>query len=154
MPKPTEFHIVAITAIIFKEGKVLIAKRSPEEIAYPGKWTVPGGKLDVNDYRRLPKDNLDGWHDVIENTLKREVAEEVAIKVKNIRYLTNSTFIRPDKRPVLVLPHTCQWASGKVKLNKDLTDFAWVKRQDIRKYDFIDGAKNEILRAFKSKLDR
>ena len=149
MPKPTEFHVVAITAIVFKNDKVLIIKRSPKEIAYPSKWSVPGGKLDVNDYKSLPKDKLDGWHNVIEYTLKREVAEETGLKVKNIGYLMNSTFIRPDGHPVLVLVNICDWARGEVKLSQDFTDYAWVTGQELKKYDIIDGAKNEIKEAFK-----
>jgi len=34
----------------------LIAKRSEKEKAFPGKWTVPGGKLEVLDYALRLKD--------------------------------------------------------------------------------------------------
>ncbi len=43
-------HYVSATAIIVKEGKYLIAQRSPREKAFPNKWTVPGGKLEIKDY--------------------------------------------------------------------------------------------------------
>ena len=49
-------HEVAITAIIVKNGKYLITRRSPNKKRFPGMWTVPGGKLETDDYITLPKD--------------------------------------------------------------------------------------------------
>ena len=48
--KNKEFlHEIAITAIIVKKGKYLITKRSSNKKRFPGKWTVPGGKLETDD---------------------------------------------------------------------------------------------------------
>lgn len=49
-------HEVAITAIIVKEGKYLITRRSQEKKRFPGMWTVPGGKMETSDYLQLLKD--------------------------------------------------------------------------------------------------
>ena len=61
-------HFVVATAIIVKDGvrnpvrdaipkapKFLIAKRAPHEKAFPNKWTVPGGKLVLHEYEKLPR---------------------------------------------------------------------------------------------------
>lgn len=57
-------HFIAVTAIVVKDGpstgtqgkpKFLIPKRAPKEIAFPNKWTVPGGKLVLTEYQHLPK---------------------------------------------------------------------------------------------------
>ena len=48
-------HFVVATAIIEKGGKFLIAKRAAREIVFPNKWTVPGGKLVLSEYKNLPK---------------------------------------------------------------------------------------------------
>ena len=45
-----ELHRITSTAIIHKDGKYLIAQRSLDKKAFPGKWTVPGGGLEVDDY--------------------------------------------------------------------------------------------------------
>ena len=37
--KDRELHRIALTAIIHKDGKYLILKRSPDKKAFPGKWT-------------------------------------------------------------------------------------------------------------------
>ena len=48
--KDRELHRIVSTAIIYKDGKYLILKRAGHKKAFPGKWTVPGGGLMVDDY--------------------------------------------------------------------------------------------------------
>ena len=48
-------HIIAVTAIIEKSGKYLILKRSEGEVAFPGYWTVPGGKIVRHNMRACPR---------------------------------------------------------------------------------------------------
>ena len=47
-----KIHYVVVTGIIIKDGKFLITKRSPNEKAYPNKWTVPGGRLESDEYTK------------------------------------------------------------------------------------------------------
>ncbi len=42
-----ELHRVVVAAIIYKDGKFLITKRSPEKRVWPNRWTVPGGGLET-----------------------------------------------------------------------------------------------------------
>src|SRR3989338_8085339 len=72
---PNKAHYVAVTAIIVKDGKFLIVKRAPGEKTFPNKWTVPGGRLEVDDYTKKPKDTADAWYDVAEELVRREVRE-------------------------------------------------------------------------------
>ena len=75
-------HEVVITAIIIKDKKYLVTKRSATKKRFPNMWTVPGGKLESKDYLELPKDTKDYWYNVLERTLRREVKEEVGLDVK------------------------------------------------------------------------
>ena len=59
-------HEVAITAIVVKDGKYLITKRSPNKKRWPNLWTVPGGRLEISDYANFPKDTGDYWYNVLE----------------------------------------------------------------------------------------
>jgi 8-oxo-dGTP pyrophosphatase MutT (NUDIX family) len=44
-------HYVVVTGILVNsERKFLIVKRADWEKAFPSRWTVPGGKLEVFDY--------------------------------------------------------------------------------------------------------
>lgn len=142
---PQKSHYVVATAIIIKDGKYLIAKRADWEKAFPGLWTVPGGKLEKDDYINIPKSTTSPqWYNIIELLLKREVAEEVGLKIKNIKYLCDLVFIRPDGIPVVTLSMYADWAGGKVKLEDCLTEFAWVTVKEAKKYELIDGIWEEL----------
>jgi len=79
-------HEVVITAIVVKEGKYLITRRTANKKRFPGMWTVPGGRLEPNDYTQLPKDTEHYWYNVLEQIIAaaREVQEEVGIEIENI----------------------------------------------------------------------
>src|SRR5690242_984553 len=96
-------HEVAITAIIVKDGKYLIIKRSSTKKRFPDMWTVPGGKLETSDYTSLKKDTKEYWYNVLEKTLAREVMEEVGIKIDNVEYVTSLATIHSDGAPSLVI---------------------------------------------------
>lgn len=74
-------HYISVTGIIRNnEGKYLICKRSPNEKAFPNKWCVPGGKIEITDFVNSPKDTSDHWLDIFEKVLHREIEEETKIK--------------------------------------------------------------------------
>ena len=141
---PNKAHYVAVTGIIVKDGKFLITKRAPTEKAFPNRWTVPGGKVEMNDYTKRPKDSHDTWYNIFETVLKREIAEETSLKIKNIRYLTNCVFIRPDNVPAVVVSLFAEHDSGEVKLCSALTGYAWVDLEEAKKYDLISGIYEEL----------
>lgn len=141
-------HEVAITAIIVRDGKYLIIRRSKDKIRFPGMWTVPGGKLEVSDYNALPKDTKDYWYNVLEKTLEREVREEVGIKIDNVQYLTSLATIHQDGAPSLVISCLADYKRGKVRLQPEEADgFAWVSLKDAKNYDLIDGIYDELIMA-------
>jgi len=138
-------HYVVATGILIKDGKYLIAKRSEKEKAFPGKWTVPGGKPEVTDYKDRPADtNAGQWYNIGEDIVKREMKEEVDLSIQNIRYLASLVFIRPDGIPTLVLSYAGDYVDGEVTLCPDLTDYKWVTLEEKKSYDLIDGIWEEI----------
>ena len=143
--KDSHLHYVAITAIIHRNRKYLITKRSHKEKAFPNLWTVPGGRISVKDYIKIPKTTKVAWYEAVEKTLKREVKEEVNLEIKNIKYLIDMTFVRPDGIPVVVLSYYADYRSGKVKLDQENIEFRWVTAKEARNYDFISGIYEEIV---------
>ena len=144
--KHKELHRIAITAIIYNsEKKYLITRRSLSKKAFPGKWTVPGGGLETDDYTNTPPTHKgDQWYNAVETALRREVKEEVNLEIGKPQYLLDLTFIRPDGIPVLVLSYYCEFLSGEVKLDEDSTDYKWVTAKEAENYDLIDGILEEI----------
>ena len=141
-------HEVAITAIIVKDGKYLITRRSPLKKRFGGMWTVPGGKLETKDYVDLPKDTKDYWYNVLEQVLRREVQEEVGLSIKNIEYVTSLATVHTDGAPSLVISCMADWESGEVELQEDETDeHAWVSLEEAKGYDLLDGIYDELAMA-------
>lgn len=145
--KDKELHRITTTVIIYKpDFKYLITKRALHKKMMPGKWTVPGGGLNVDDYINLPSatEKAPQWYGALSNTTKREVKEEVNVKIGRTELLTDLTFIRADGVPVIVFSYFAPYISGEVKLDLDATEFAWVTLEEAKSYDLIDGIWDEI----------
>ena len=146
--KNQNLHEMAITAIVIKENKYLITRRSSNKKRFPGMWTVPGGKFETSDYIDLPKDTKDYWYNVLEKTLRREVKEEVGIEIDNIEYLTSLATVHQDGNPSLVISCTADYVSGEIVLQEDESDtYAWVSLDEAKDYDLLDGILDELVMA-------
>jgi 8-oxo-dGTP pyrophosphatase MutT (NUDIX family) len=144
------FNILA-TAIILKEpfqiGKkptYFITQRADHEKTFPGMWTVPGGKLETDDYTTLPRQTEHYWYGVIETALRREVKEECNLDIKNIWYLTSLARVQDEGYGSLVVSFVADWAGGEVSLDDDMQDFTWVTFKEAKKYNLIDGILDEF----------
>ncbi|MEK7504142.1 MAG: NUDIX domain-containing protein, partial [Patescibacteria group bacterium] len=71
MSANNQFQIL-VNAVVFWEDKVLISQRSWEEEHMPGRWTIPGGKVDP------VKEDV---FDILQKTAKREVMEETGVEI-------------------------------------------------------------------------
>ena len=137
-------HYIVVTGILVKDGKFLITKRADWEKAFPGRWTVPGGKLEVLDYALKQKDTASHWYNIFENLLKREISEEVGIEIENISYITSLVYIRPDEIPCLIVSLWAQPKSLNINLCNALTEFSWVDLEQAKNYDLIEGIYEEL----------
>lgn len=147
------FYFVA-NVVVFRESdrRCLIMKRDPREKAHPGKYAVPGGKLEWKDLDMKNPTRMNGeifdYENALEKLLMREVKEEAGIEIDpDFKYLNNVAFIRPDETPVVLVKFAAKYKSGEVLLEKGaFTDFAWVNGEEIGDYDCIDGIKDEVVK--------
>jgi len=138
-------HYVVVTGILINsDGKYLIAKRAGWEKAFPEKWTVPGGKLEVLDYVLRKKDTSSHWYNIFEELLKKEIKEEVGLEFENIGYVTSLVYLRDDKIPCLIISLYANAKTENVKLCNALTEFAWVNLEEAKNYDLIGGIFEEL----------
>lgn len=150
------FYFVA-NVVIFREkdGRCLILKRDEREKVHPGKYAVPGGKLewkdlDIKQPTRMNGDVID-FENAVEKLLMRETLEEAGVKISGkLRYINSVAFVRPDGIPVLLAKFAAKFKSGKVSPEKGgFTEFAWVNSQEVKKYDCILGVPEEIAETIK-----
>jgi 8-oxo-dGTP diphosphatase len=94
-------YIVYVEGAIIKDGRYLLVVRGEEEYA-PGGLNFPGGKVEGAG-------NAD---DVLEETLRREIAEEVGLEVHaEMAYLRSSAFLA-EGEPVVDVVFLCRWKAG------------------------------------------
>ncbi|MFH1175623.1 MAG: NUDIX domain-containing protein [bacterium] len=139
-----ELHRITATAIIHKDGKYLITRRALNKKAFPGKWTVPGGGLETDDYTNIPANKSGLWYNVVDKALRREIKEEVNLEVGKLDYLLDIAFIRPDGIPAIILSYYAPYKTGEVKLDNDSIEYVWVSFEEAKNYDLIDGILEEI----------
>lgn len=126
-------HVVFVEAWIKKGDKYLLAQRHPKDDQAAGKWTAPGGKVEMELGR-----------DIIENTLKREVMEEVGVEIENFRLLSNHSFIRSSGHHVVVLSFLVDYKSGEAKPLDDHADVKWVTLDEME--NLLDESWIEIVK--------
>lgn len=136
-----KMHIVLVNAIVEKNGKILISQRSFEETHEPGKWTIPGGKVEKT------KGNV--WN-IIEKTLTKEVKEETGVTIKKqVQLITNNTFIRSTGQHVVALTFLCHYQSGEAKALEDTIDIRWISENELTNFQFAPNVKIYLKRGFK-----
>jgi len=145
------FYFVA-NVVVFREsdGRCLILKRSDREKVHPGKYAMPGGKLewdqlDITNPTRLNGDVLD-YENAVEELLRREVKEEAGLEIeRRLRYINSVAFVRPDEIPVILVKFAAKYRSGEVQLEEDaFSDHAWVNEEEVKNYECIQGIVEEV----------
>ena len=111
--------ITVVAALIEKDNKYLIARRSTGSQDVLGKWEFPGGKVE--------KDETE------EHAIEREIKEEFEMDIKAIRFLTNNVCEYPSKTIDLRL-YECKYLSGVFHLH-DHSEYLFVDKNEIINYD-------------------
>lgn len=120
--KEIPLHVVFAEAWVKKGDKYLLAKRHSEDDQAAGKWAVPGGKIDLE-----LEDNI------VENSIKREVREEVGVEVENCQFLASSSFVRSSGHHVVALSFLVDYKSGEAKPLEDQEEVRWVTIEELEK---------------------
>lgn len=111
--------ITVVAALIEKDGKYLIARRSTGSEEVLGKWEFPGGKVEKDETEM--------------QAIEREIMEEFDMRVKAIRFLTNNICEYPSKIVDLRL-YECRYIAEDFHLH-DHSEYRFVDREDIINYD-------------------
>ena len=107
--------ITVVAALIEKDGKYLIARRSTGSEDVMGKWEFPGGKVEKFETE--------------EHAIEREIKEEFEMNIEAIRFITNNICEYPSKTIDLRL-YECKHISGEFKLH-DHSEYKFVDKTDI-----------------------
>jgi len=116
MPDPSENPParpqLAVSAAIFRDGKVLLVRRARS----PGKgfYSLPGGRVEFGES--------------LHSALHREVDEETGLKV-DILGLAGWREVLPSAGGgghYLIMSFAARWKANEPRLNEELDDFRWL----------------------------
>lgn len=138
-----KIYSVLVNAVIEKDGKILLSQRSLEEAHEPGKWTIPGGKVENHDHE-------DEIFNIIQETLVKESMEEVGVEVHDdVRLIENNIFRRNNGQMVLALVFLCKWKSGEPAPLEDTINVSWASEHELDNYQFPPNVKEYIIKGFR-----
>jgi 8-oxo-dGTP diphosphatase len=120
------FYLSVKVAILDGEGRCLLLKRSQSSKGNPGKWELPGGKVD-------PGEDFD-------KALVREVIEETGLSVA-LEHVFGSAERELPHRKIAYLIMEGRLKSGRVSLSEEHDDFIWVDPEELPKMDLLEQLK-------------
>lgn len=114
-------NIIAICAVIFKDGKMLATQRGPS-MSLPFKWELPGGKP------------LAGESDI--DCVKREVLEELNLAITVHSLFAENEHYYPNFK-LNLRAYTASIDEGTLLLIEH-TKFHWCTIEDLERMDWAD----------------
>jgi 8-oxo-dGTP diphosphatase len=124
-PDPAARPQLAVSAAIFRDGKVLLVRRARS----PGKgfYSFPGGRVEFGE--------------TLQTALHREVDEETALRIEIVglsgwREVVPS---KPGHGHYVILSFAARWTGGEPVLNDELDDFKWLAPHALGDLKLTDG---------------
>jgi mutator protein MutT len=119
--------VVGVGAIILDGDKILLEKRKNDPSK--GKWTVPGGLVDLGE--------------TVEQAVIREVKEETRLEVYDPRLVDVVNYISLDEKGAVeyhfvIVDYLVTVRGGKPKAASDAADLKWVPFNEVEEYDLTE----------------
>ncbi len=132
--EPNAKFFVGVKAFIEHEGKLLILRQS-DHYEDVGKWQLPGGRIGLGEETEELKT-------VLLREVQEECGEGFSIAVGEFfhvfrRLPRNGTW-------TILIAFKCTYRSGEIRLNGEHTEYAWITREEMRKYEFVEGFQEAL----------
>jgi 8-oxo-dGTP diphosphatase len=112
---PTRPYL-AVSAAIFRDGRVLIVRRG--RAPAKGLYTLPGGGVELGE--------------TLEQAVIREIREETTLDIEPLELVGFRQAIARDaagrvERHFVILPFAARYIGGEVALNEELSEAHWLE---------------------------
>jgi 8-oxo-dGTP diphosphatase len=112
--------ILAVSAAIVREGRVLIARRA--RAPAQGIFTLPGGVVEVGE--------------TLQEAVHREILEETGLTIAPIALAGYRERIARDQNGAIaqhfvILPFAARWVAGEPVLNDELAEARWMEPAEL-----------------------
>ena len=103
-------YTVVVEGVIPKDGRWLLIKRSMQEEHEPGAISLVGGRVETTGFS----------HDVLEQSLKREVMEEINASIQEkMQYLWSSCITTKKGEQIVTVVFLCSYESGEIRIGEE-----------------------------------
>lgn len=121
---------IALKAVIWRDGKFLILKRTKNRQMEADLWEFPGGGLEIGEQ--------------YESALVREILEETALEANVVRPLSVWDAKRKDGTQVVGITFLCELTGGSLTLSNEHTDYAWIAPEEIDQFNVFSQMAKEV----------
>ncbi len=132
--------ILAASVAVFREGRVLIARRARAPAA--GLYALPGGVVEVGETLR--------------QAALRELAEEVGLAAEIVAFVDHVEPIHFDGAKVrehyVIASFVARWRGGEARAGAEVDAFAWIEPDEIARWPTTPGLPEIIEKA--ARLER
>ncbi|MBV7329962.1 NUDIX domain-containing protein [Chloroflexi bacterium TSY] len=132
------FYIVNVQAAIYHQGRYLMIKRGLDENYLAGVWDLPGGK--VEDAGNLPN--------VLEETVRREVKEEVSLELLEPPIYVESAAFVANEKSVINVVFLCRAKNQEAEIGSpaEVAAIRWMSTEDVLTHSNIQPWTKEYVR--------
>ena len=135
-------HIVNVEGAIVHDGRYLLVVRGAGETHAAGMLSLVGGKVeDAGDSANI-----------LEETLQREIQEELGVEVSDMIYVHSTAFVSDDQDAVVDVVFLCRWSEGEamIRNSEEVAEIRWLTANEIlTNPDTPDWTRNSVRRAEK-----
>jgi ADP-ribose pyrophosphatase YjhB (NUDIX family) len=128
--------ILAVSAAIVRDGRVLIARRARPPAH--GIYTLPGGGVEVGE--------------TLQDAVKREIMEETGLTIEPVALAGYRERIARDgegriEQHFVILPFAARWITGEPVLNEELAEVRWLFPRELDGLTTTEGLDEIVTRA-------
>lgn len=122
-------YVVNVEGGVVRQSEYLLIERTAMEEHASGALAFPGGKMEVDP----------GVSDPIEATVRRELMEEVGIRIGEIEYIRSRSFETDTGLSCLNIVTHCEYMGGEPSPREpgEVADVVWMTPEDMAVHDQV-----------------
>jgi 8-oxo-dGTP diphosphatase len=126
-----------VAGVLVRDGKVLICQRSAAG-DHPGRWEFPGGKVEAGEG--------------LEEALRRELREELAIEVSVGPRLWQTQYHYPGRNPFVLTFFLVPDYRGNVT-NRVFATVQWAALASLASFDFLEADREFVAQLASGRIE-
>lgn len=111
-----------VCCAVIRNGENFLAVQRSSAMTHPSKWEFPGGKIEAGESA--------------ENTLIREIREELSAEIEIIQPLTPVKFNYSEKS-IELIPFLVSIQNDQIQLSEH-QDYVWLKKDKLKSLDWVE----------------